>query len=164
MTSIEALLALLNTANTKTYTASQVTFGNPSNIVEAEEGQPNTHITVTGVEAQGYTGSKELSYIRLDLTKQFEGHPLESFGPAEGGTLAEVLADIKTQTGVEILAEDLSNPADVDFTQASVTLTASATSVKWIGSVVVTTRTDLKDLATDITVATLPGFEYQVIA
>lgn len=163
MSSIEALLLLLNTTNSKAYTLEQVSFGNPSNIVGAEAGQPNTHITVTGVEAKGYTGSKELSYTRLDLSKQFEGHTLESFGPVEGGTLAEVLADIKAQTGVEILAEDLSNAADVDFSQASITLTAKATSVKWIGSVVVQTRTDLKDLGVDITTATLPGFEYAVI-
>lgn len=163
MTSIEALLALLNSANSKAYTLEQITFGAPADIVEAGVGEPNTTVTVTGVEAKGYTGSKVLSYKRLDLTTQFEGHTLESYGPAENGTLAEVLADIKAQTGVEILAEDLSNDSVVDFSQPTLLLSAKAGSYKWTGTVTVNTRTDLKDLNSDITVATLPGFEYATI-
>ncbi len=158
------LLALLNTANTTSYTEAQVSFGNPVNIAGAEAGQPNTKITVSGIEAAGYTGSKELSYVRLDLTKTFEGHPLTSAGPESGGTLQEVLDDIFTATGVRIEAEDLTNAADVDFTQPSVTLTAKGTSVKWTGSVVVTTSTDLRNIEPSIVTTTLPGFEYPTIA
>lgn len=158
------LLALLNTANSTSYTEAQVSFGNPTNIAGAEAGQPNTKITVSGIEAAGYTGSKELSYKRLDLAKTFEGHPLTSAGPETAGKLQEVLDDIFAATGVRIEAEDLTNAADVDFTQPSITLTAKGTSVKWTGSVVVTTSTDLRNIEPSIATTTLPGFEYPTIA
>lgn len=164
MSAIQELLSLLNTANSTSYTEAQVSFGNPANIAGAEAGQPNTKITVSGVEAVGYTGSKELSYVRLDLTKTFEGHSLVSKGPETGGKLQEVLDDIFTATGVRIYPEDLTNAADVDFTQASVVLTAKGTSVKWTGSVEVATSTDLRNIEPSIVTTTLPGFEYPTIA
>lgn len=164
MSAIQELLALLNTANSTTYTEAQVSFGNPTAVAGAEAGQPNAKITVSGKEDAGYTGSKELSYIRLDLTKTFEGHALTSKGPETGGKLQEVLDDIFTATGVRIEAEDLTNSADVDFTQAKVVLTAKGTSVKWTGTVEVATSTDLRNIEPSITTTTLPGFEYPTIA
>lgn len=164
MSAILELLALLNTANGRSYTDAQVQFAAPAEIVGAEAGQPNTTVVVSGIEAAGYTGSKELSYKRLDLTQTFTGHTLESKGPETAGTLQEVLDDVFAATGVRIYPEDLTNGAAVDFTQPSVTLTAKAESLKWLGSVVVNTSVDLRDISGEISTATLPGFEYPTIA
>lgn len=163
MSAVQELLQLVNTANSRNYTLAQVQFGAPAVIDGATAGQDNTTVTVTGIEGAGYTGSKALTYKRLDLATQFAGHSLISKGPETAGTLQEVLDDIFAQTGVRIEPEDLSNAADVDFTQASVTLTAKAGSLKWIGSVEVATSTDFRDVSAEITVTSLPGFEYQTI-
>lgn len=164
MSAILELLALLNTANGRSYTDSQVEFGVPAVIEGAQAGQPNTTVTVSGIEAAGYTGSKELTYKRLDLAQTFSGRTLESKGPETAGTLQEVLDDIFAATAVRIYPEDLENGAAVDFTQASVTLTAKATSLKWLGSVVVNTSVDLRDISSEITTSELPGFEYPELA
>ena len=163
MSSKTELLALLNTANGTHYTEAQVSFGAPA-VAAAPDADHNTEITVSGVSAAGYTGSMALKYKRLDLATQFVGHPQSSSGPETGGTLQEVLDDIFAATAVRLYPEDFSNSASVDFSQPSITLTAAATSLKWVGSLVVTTTVDLRDISASIATDTLPGFEYQTIS
>lgn len=161
MSTLTELLALVNTANGTNYDASHVAFAAPAVV---DHNGKNTSIVVTGKAGGGRTGSKTLYYTRLDLAQQFTGHPLTSSGPATGGTLAEVLADIATATGVSIDAGDLSNAADVDFSAGTVTLTAKADSLKWVGSVVVTLTTDAIDINSELTVDELAGFNYATIS
>lgn len=163
MSAILELLALLNTANDRSYTETQVEFDDPVAITDPEVGQPNTTVVVSGIESAGYINSKELSYTRLELAQTFTGRTLTSAGPATAGTLQEVLDDVFAETGVRIYPADLQNAAAVDFSQPSITLTAKTTSLKWLGSVVVNTSVDLRDIETEITVATLPGFEYPAL-
>ena len=163
MSAVQELLQLVNTANGRSYTLSQVQFGAPAVIDGAQAGQANTTITISGIEGAGYTGSKALTYKRLDLGTQFTGHSLSSQGPDTAGTLQEVLDDIFAQTGVRIEPEDLSNGSAVDFTQPTITLTAAVGSLKWLGSVTVATSVDFRDVSSEITTTDLNGFEYQSI-
>jgi len=162
MSALTELLALFNSANGTSYTTSQVRFGNPT-VASAPDASHNTEIVMYGESSGGYTGSVNLKYKRLSLATQFDGVTLESTGPETGGTLAEVLADIKNHTGVEIFEEDLTNDPSVDFSSGSLILTAHSTSLKWTGTVTVTLHTELRDISGAST-TTLPGFEYATIA
>lgn len=159
MSAKQELLELLNSANGRSYTEAQLSFGVPA-VAAEPTAEFNTEVVVSGESAAGYTGTKTIKYKRLDLATAFTDMPLTSSGPETGGTLQEVLDDIFATTTIRIYPEDLSNAAAVDFTQPSITLTAAAGSYKWTGSVVVTTSVDLRDIGQEITVDTLPGFEY----
>ena len=163
MSAKQELLALLNSANGRSYTEAQLSFGVPA-VAAEPTAEFNTEVVVTGESAAGYTGTKTIKYKRLDLATTFAGHAQVSVGPETAGTLQEVLDDIFAASGVRIFPEDLTNSATVDFTQPSVTLTAAAGSYKWTGSVVVTTSVDLRNVGQEITTDTLPGFEYPTIA
>lgn len=166
MSNVAVLLGLVNTKNSTAFTEAQLTFGAPSVIEGALEGQRNTHVTVTGVTAAGYKGDFELSYTRLDLTKAFEGVAggLKAFGPRTSGTTLDLLDDIKLQTGVELTADDIVEEA-VDFSVAGThVLKAKAGGLKWIGQVDVAISLDLEDINDTLTQGDLDGFTYPVIA
>lgn len=166
MSNITELLGYINAKNGTSFTEAQLTIGAPAAIEGALEGQRNTTVEVTGVGLQGYTGSKTFNYFRLDLAKAFEGvvGGLVAYGPRDVGTSVDLLDDIKTQTGVDILASDIVNEA-VDFSAGGTyTLKAAPGNLKWIGEVVVTISLDQTDINDSLTQGDLDGFVYPTIS
>lgn len=168
----EQLIDLIKAANpgaTTAYTKDNLTHEGPVVV----EGQPhNTTVVVKGNPAVGFGGTVTFDYKRLDLATQLT--TLEITGditlhvPNDGavdGSISSValLPLFKAITGVELLAEDVvvedivlaDSPDVTDYT-----LKVKADSLKWLGQVAVKLVEDAHDIASDLTVHTLAGFEY----
>lgn len=66
---VDNVLALINAANTgQTLTSAQVTLGTPAAQTADGQGR-NTSIELTGVSAQGYSGTQTYTYTRLTMTQ-----------------------------------------------------------------------------------------------
>lgn len=166
MSHITDILGFINAKNGTSYTEAQVSLGVPAVIGGAQEGERNTSIVVTGVPAQGFTGTASFNYFRLDLTKVFEGvvGGLNAKGPRDTGRSADVLDDIFAQTGVQLAPEDVVDEA-VDFSvEGTYMLKAAPGNLKWIGEVAVAITLDLVDIGPTLTQGDLDGFTAPVIA
>lgn len=163
MSSKSELLALINTANGTAYLDTEIGLDAPAVIKGAAAGQPNSTVTVRGQAAAGYTGQQTFSYKRLDLESVFSTVTLVAHGPRANASVADILDDIATQTGVVIPAEDMVAET-VDFLQSSYTLKAAAGSFKWIGQVKIQLVVDLVDIEPSLQTTTLSGFDAPVLA
>lgn len=168
----EQLIDLIKAANpgaTTAYTKDNLLHEAPVVV----EGQPhNTTVVVKGNPAVGFGGTVTFDYKRLDLATQLT--TLEITGDIElhvpndntvDGKISSValLPLFKAVTGVELLAEDIV-VEDVTVTDAPAeteyTIKVKADSLKWLGQVAVKLVEDAHDIASDLTVKTLAGFEY----
>lgn len=163
MSSKALLLALINTANTTSYTDVQVAIGNPVVIDGAQAGEANTTVTVSGKPEAGFSGSKDLTYKRLDLAQQFLGKTLAAAGPATNATSEDILDDLEAQYALGIEAADIVVEV-VDFSSGTYTLKANPNSFKWIGQVAVNVSLDTVDIGPSLATTDLPGFEYATLA
>lgn len=171
-TNFEQLIDLIKAANPSSTTAySSTNLSHEAPVVV--EGQPyNTTVKVKGVAAVGFGGEVTFNYKRLDLATQLttleQATPVTLHVPNDGavnGVISSValLPLFKAVTGVDLQAEDIvvedvvltDSPAETDYT-----LKIKADSLKWIGQVGVKLVEDAHDIASDLTVHTLAGFEY----
>lgn len=161
-TGLQNILDLVKDANPLlTLAEAQFTLSAP--VAAAGANGRNTEITLTAVAGQGKTGSKTVSYTRLDPVT----------GPNEGAatTGVEVAADataeaIKTQLVAlfGILAAEVDVTSLVLPTEGvdgSIEIVADADSVFYVGSttVVLKLQAEEQDLGTEIAQADLNGFE-----
>ena len=161
-TGIQNILDLVKDANPLlSLTETQFTLSAP--VIAAGANGRNTEITLSAVAGQGKTGTKTVSYTRLDPVT----------GPNEGAatTGVEVAADataeaIKTQ----LVALFGILPAEVDVSglvlptegvDGSIEIVADADSVFYVGSTTVKLKlqAEEQDLGTEIGQANLNGFE-----
>ena len=166
MSYVTDLIGFINAKNGTSYTEAQLSLAAPAAIGGAGEGERNTSIVVTGVNAQGFTGSKTINYFRIDLAKAFEGvvGGLNAKGPRDTGRSTDILDDIFAQTGVQLEAADIVDEA-VDFSAAGVyTLKAAAGNLKWIGQVEVNITLDLVDIEPTLANGDVDGFTAPVIS
>jgi hypothetical protein len=142
-------------------TAAQVTAGLPTTF----GGDPqNTQVTLTAVEGQGYTGTKLVKYVRLDMNS----------GVAVPVTTLEVLAadnqaavEAKVITALGLLASDVVFSAYTaavdDATPGTITVAPAANSLLYVGAaktiaITVPAVAD-PDLEDEIVIDELSGFD-----
>ena len=165
MSYITDLIGFINAKNGTSYTEAQLSLAAPAAIEGAQDGERNTSIVVSGVNAQGFTGTKTVNYFRLDLTKTFEGVAggLNAKGPRDTGRSTDILDDIFAQTGVQLEAGDIVDEA-VDFSAAGTyTLKAAPGNLKWVGEVAVSITLDLVDIEPTLANGDVDGFTAPVI-
>jgi hypothetical protein len=154
------LLALINAANSTTYTEAQLSFGAPVAIEGSDQAKiHNTHVTVSGNSAVGFTGSKVITYKRLFLESVFGAVSPVSSNPAGAGTVQDILNDLATVYGVVIDIEDVVDEAVIYTNGGTYVLKAADTSYKWRGQLTVSLTVDLVDVEPTLAQDTLSGFE-----
>ena len=138
-------------------TAAQVTAGAPSVF----GGDPqNTQVTLTAVEGQGFTGTKLVKYVRLDMNS----------GVAVPVTTLEVLAadnqaavQTKVAVALGLIETELTFSAYTaavdDATPGTMGVSPKATSVLYTGAGKTMTIVLESDLEDEITVTELSGFD-----
>lgn len=138
-----------------TYSA-PVPFSDPS-------GQTNTQLTITAIQPDSpYQGAVTVNYKRLNLADLTHLLPL----PVQGNgwvTVADFWAVLNSNFGLNFVAGDLNDTDALVIASdgsGSVTLTAQANSLGWIGTVTLPFIKGNYDLATAVTVTTLPGLMY----
>lgn len=135
------VLAAINAANTATstnITEAQVTAAAP--VVAAGTGGRNTSVALTGVNGEGIEGSRTFSYTRQSL----DAGAVASTAPAsvlvaQADNQAASVTKVATALGLlasEFDASAYTAPAD-QLTPGTVTLTAKATSLLYVGARVV---------------------------
>lgn len=98
----ENLVAILNAVSDVTFSANDVVFSDPAELPESdqswESALPNSVITITGVEASGYTGEITRQYRRVPLDAPVAGAPTE-YVVADGYPISEMLTTIIADRG-----------------------------------------------------------------
>ena len=141
--------------------ASQYTFGNPTPYTDPN-GQTNTSMTITtNTPDSPYTGSVTVTYFRWqlqDLLKQLP-LPLKFNGLTTALAMAQKMNDY---FGTNFTAADIDDgPVTVAGDgSGTLTLTAQANSLGWVGTVDLPFVLGNFDLGTVITTTALPGLMY----
>ena len=154
----EICLALLNRDNSTNFTLNQIDFIS----MEPTQGSfaRNTKITVTALPNAPYSGTEDVFYNRLDLAEQWA--TTVCVARIDGPTNAvDLLPAINATYELNITADDIVNDAVTGDTHE---LIASASSLIWTGSVMVTIIPEIVDpelpLVEEFENAGLPGFQY----
>lgn len=138
-----------------------VTLGNPSALNGDASGK-NTKVTVTAIAGQGYTGTADVKYNRLNLQTDVADLILGgafSLVDADYATVADLLTAINAALGLTLQAADLSNAATAisGTYPKTATVTVATTHLALFGSLTVTITEPQLDLATEVTVLDLDG-------
>lgn len=154
-TSGEALIALVNTDNTTTYTAADLDLAAPTVVASPVAGR-NTSVVVTGKPAAGKSGTVTVDYHRLVAGTEVITSATQSYSGAATveGAKAAFLAFLRASfpvadSEVSVVAGGSANEflATVDF----------ATNYVAVGTVSVT-LTAQEDISESITTTSLSGF------
>lgn len=141
--------------------ASQYTFGNPTPYTDPN-GQTNTSMTITtSTPDSPYTGSVTVTYFRWQLQDLLKQLPL----PLKFNGLTTALAmaqKMNSYFGTNFTAADIvDGPVTVAADgSGTLTLTAQANSLGWVGTVDLPFVLGNFDLGTVITTTALPGLMY----
>lgn len=140
------VFGLINAANPSTFpagpaSATNVTLGVPSALTGDPSGQ-NTKLTVTAIANQGYTGSQDITYNRLDFTAVLNVKTSNNLSIVDQSfaTIADVIAYLNSTYNLNIQATDTSNEtaAISGAYPKSAEIIADAASLTYIGNVTFT--------------------------
>jgi hypothetical protein len=159
--------ALVNAANSAHLTngplsPANATVGAPTALSSDPSGK-NTAVTLTAIIGQGYTGTVNIDYNRLDI----QADVFAVLAPA-GATLvnaafatnADLLAPLNAAYNLNLQPSDLETPAAAIDTSAlpmEVTLNIALTSLTYLGNLVVTITAPQVALASVITDTSMDG-------
>ena len=157
----QVVLDLINADNAAALTLSVIDLGLP---VAAIEGAPrNTSITVTAKAGSGYSGSQTLNYNRLQLSVFAAGKDL-TFSVGNATTLNDLIDEINALLGINLVeGDDFADVAIPPFQggipneTVQVTLTATAESPAYLGSLQINVRSEDLALTDVLTVTDLDG-------
>jgi hypothetical protein len=159
---LDAILAAVDSQNNVTLVESQYTFGLPTPYTDPT-GQTNTQLTITAIDPDSpYTGAVTVNYTRLNLADLATLLPQ----PIQGNgwqTVADFWAVLNNNFGLNFVAGDLNDSDALTIASdgsGNCTLTAQPNSLGWIGTVTLPFIKGNYDLATTVTVTTLPGLMY----
>lgn len=158
---LDAILAAIKAQNGVDLVRAQYLFSNP--IAVANPNGNNTEITVTANSPESpYTGSVTVNYRRLDLANlaTLLPLPLKFSGittVAQAATALNAMFGLNFVMADDLVAGDLNVAVDGSGT---LTLTAKANSLGWIGTVDLPFVLGNLPLATIITQPSLPGLLY----
>lgn len=145
-----------------TLVEAQYTFGAPTPWTDPS-GQTNTQLSITAIQPDSpYQGTVVVNYKRLNLADlaNLLPTPIQGHGWT---TVADFWAVLNTNFGLNFVAGDL-NDTDAlvigSDGSGTVTLTAQANSMGWIGTVTLPFIKGNYDLAASVTTTTLPGLVY----
>lgn len=104
-----------------------ITLGAVSEVDDQGDPQePNAEITLTGVQANGFIGSKTVQYRRVSFANWYyrSGSPRISMGDAS--TTVDLLAELNTAMGTALVAGDITSaPVTGDETVVNITIADS---------------------------------------
>lgn len=103
----DQLLAMINDANSKSYTFSDIEFDPPQQTTQGEA--ENTLCNVRAIPGSGLKGSVTVYYNRLDLETLFTGYLDIPIDPTT--TLSEILDGILDEYGINLSADDVTYAA-----------------------------------------------------
>ena len=127
MYSKEELLAKINQANGTSFDDNDLILGLP----QANTGTYNTVVLLDGVEAEGYTGFKNVQYNRLVLSDIIPPDVFWCYGTGKGPASA-ILDQLKAH-GVDLTGHDVVNTT-VNYASGTYTLQIDPHDYKWSGS------------------------------
>lgn len=158
-TGLEILLDLINDESISTLELSTLSFSAP----QSNEGAPgvvrNTKITVTALPDNIYTGSKQLKYNRINISRPFTNPTVLGFTIPAATTIHALLPSINAAHNLKLSATDVVDSA-VNVGDTGVTLTASTLSYLYIpGSTVRLGIAPPPTIASVVTTTALPGFD-----
>lgn len=145
-----------------TLVEAQYTFGAPTPWTDPS-GQTNTQLSITAIQPDSpYQGTVVVNYKRLDLADlaQLLPQPIQGHGWT---TVADFWAVLNANFGLNFVAGDLNDTDALTIAadgSGTVTLTAQPNSMGWVGSVTLNFIKGNYDLASSVTVTTLPGLVY----
>jgi hypothetical protein len=160
---MDAILGAIATQNGGvTLVEDEYTFGAPTPWTDPS-GLTNTQLSITAIQPDSpYQGTVTVNYKRLNLADLTQLLPL----PIQGNgwlTVADFWAVLNSNFGLNFVAGDLNDATALVIAgdgSGSVTLTAQANSMGWVGSVTLPFIKGNFDLATTVTVTTLPGLVF----
>jgi len=159
---MDAILGAIAAQDGVTLVESQYTFSAPTPYTDPS-GQTNTQLTITAIQPDSpYQGSTPVYYKRLNLADLANLLPQ----PIQGHdwvTVADFWAVLNNNFGLNFVAGDLNDSDALVIAgdgSGSVTLTAQANSMGWVGSVTLSFVQGGYDLATAVGVTALPGLVY----
>ena len=145
-----------------TLVEAQYTFGAPTPWTDPS-GQTNTQLSITAIQPSSpYQGSVVVNYKRLNLADLAVLLPQ----PIQGNgwlTVADFWAVLNANFGLNFVTGDLNDSTALVIASdgsGTVTLTAQANSMGWIGSVTLNFIKGNYNLASTVTTTTLPGLMY----
>lgn len=158
------IFALINTANPSLVNGaiddSNVTLSAPAVLTSDASGK-NTKLTLTAKADQGYTGTADVTYNRLDLqaVADIKVPGGLSLVDASYATGADLIAAINTALGTALVAGDFTNASTAisGSYPRTATLTAVTTSLVFVGSLAVTITEPQVALADALTTTDLDG-------
>jgi hypothetical protein len=161
LSAIANAYALINAANALTLDASKVTLGVPA-VFEPVGGNPrNTTLILTGVNAGGYNGTKEVKYTRLGMGSGVVA-PETGFHIDGTTTLASFKTAVATSLGLVESELELEGVLPAAEGQSEfIKLKAKAGSLLYVGEqdLEVTWPQGIVELNDAITVTDLDGFD-----
>lgn len=135
-------------------------FGLPAAVEPAADGT-NTTILISAKDANStFDGNVTVRYIRLQLSDLLTLVPATLQIPAVTTTLQFIDAFNKTYGTVFSAADVEDQPVTLVNGTGTVTLTARASSLGWLGSVTFNVQPGRVTLADKLTVTTLPGLNF----
>lgn len=160
----EQLLAnLVNAANPthKQWLAEELIFGVP----QSQVGDFNTTISVTAVDTNGFSGTRQLSYLRVDLAGASQSLPEELELNGEQNTL-QIAARLRelykvNLEDVDVIDEELPLGDGGVITQV---IKAAPGSLKWIGQITIMLSPRVIPLEEVIVVTELNGLSLAQLA
>jgi hypothetical protein len=130
------LVAWINKKAGVTFAATDFIFSPPAVNDNPATSTKNTKLRITVVpERAGYKGTSVIYYDRLSLAKLAD-FPVPDYPPTGGvgQSVYDLLARIKTATGIPFTSDDLEETfVEDDGANGRVLLKAKATSLGWIG-------------------------------
>lgn len=157
---LEEIFEAIKAQNNVDLVEAEYVFGNPVVIPTGPSGE-NTSLTITSKDIQStYDGSVPILYKRLDLadlatliSTSIKGYNLV--------TIMDVANRLNQLHGLNFTTDDFEDgPAGTVDGNGTVTLTAKATSLNWIGTIEFDVTQGARPLATFLTVTNLPGLNY----
>lgn len=162
---LDIMCALINATNATSLTKNDITFGAIS--VQAS-GNKNTGVTITAKAGSGYTGTRDLTYDRVDLAT-IPGTRSNEFALGSATKAIDLIPAINAAYQLNLQPEDYENDDLPTFDgvdpqeKKPFTLRAKAGSYIFRGSVNLLIDGNDVDLAQLITVTELDGLTYPAL-
>lgn len=159
---VQILLDQINADNSSSLTTSLVTFGA---VAVDSGGVRNSNITVSANVGSGYTGNVQLKYDRVDLAT-IPGSRSTEFQVGAATHVSDLIAQVNAAYQLNMTAADFVDasipafPGVAPHEKQTINLVASATSLIFHGTLVLTIDANDMPLSNAITTTTLNGLTY----
>jgi hypothetical protein len=138
----------------------EYTFGLPAAVTPASDGTNTTILISARDAASTFDGSVTVRYTRLNLADLLVLVPATLQLPPVTSTLQFAQAFNKVYGTVFDSTDLVDEPVSLVNGAGDVTLTARASSMGWLGSVTFHVEKGRTDIASEVTVTTLPGLNF----